>query len=82
MSLVKFQMKFKDEQTCRDWLAEKCWGAHDKAVCPHCNHNICYIHAGIDRYTCQFCAKQFFIRTNTIFEDSMLPLAKWYIVLS
>ena len=79
MSLLSFQMKFKDENTCRDWLAEKRWGGHDKAVCPHCNHNVCYIHTGIDRYTCQSCAKQFSVRANTIFEGSRLPLVKWYI---
>lgn len=81
MSLISFQMKFKDEQACRDWLASKRWGGHDKAVCPHCNHKTCYIHTGIDRYTCQSCAKQFSIRTNTIFEGSRLPLVKWYIAI-
>ena len=74
-------MKFKDEQSCRDWLAGKRWGGHDKAICPHCNHKTCYIHTGIDRYTCQSCAKQFSVRTNTIFEDSRLPLVKWFIAI-
>ena len=81
MSLLSFQMKFKDEQACRDWLADKRWGGHDKATCPHCNHKTCYIHTGIDRYTCQSCAKQFSVRTNTIFEGSRLPLVKWYIAI-
>lgn len=78
---MSFQMKFKDEQTCRDWLAEKRWGGHDKATCPHCNHKTCYIHTGIDRYTCQSCTKQFSVRTKTIFEGSRLPLVKWYIAI-
>ena len=81
MSLMSFQMKFKDEQACRDWLADKKWGGHDKAICPNCNHKTCYIHTGIDRYTCQSCAKQFSVRTNTIFEDSRLPLVKWFIAI-
>jgi transposase-like protein len=81
MSLLSFQMKFKDEQACRDWLAEKRWGGHNKAICPHCNHNVCYIHNGIDRYTCQTCSKQFSVRSNTIFEDSRLPLVKWFIAI-
>lgn len=78
---MSFQMKFKDEQACRDWLADKRWGGHDKAICPHCKHKTCYIHTGIDRYTCQSCAKQFSVRTNTIFEDSRLPLVKWFIAI-
>ncbi len=81
MSLLSFQKKFADEKACRDWLADKRWGGHDKAVCPHCNHKTCYIHTGIDRYTCQSCAKQFSVRTNTIFEDSRLPLIKWFIAI-
>lgn len=68
-------------EACRDWLAEKRWGGHDKAVCPHCSHSTCYIHNGIDRYTCQKCAKQFSIRTGTIFEDSRLPLIKWFVAI-
>ena len=26
MNLLEFQQKFSSEQTCRDWLADKCWG--------------------------------------------------------
>ena len=64
-------------------IAQKC-KKHKGATwvtCPHCNHKTCYVHTGIDRYTCQSCAKQFSVRTNTIFEDSRLPFVKWFIAI-
>ena len=34
MSLLTFIKKFPNEQICRDYLAQKRWSGHDKAVCP------------------------------------------------
>ena len=81
MSLLTFIKKFPNEQICRDYLAQKRWGGHDKAVCPFCGHKHCYLHKNIDRYTCKSCLKQFSVRHNTIFAESRLPLTKWFIAI-
>ncbi len=79
MNLLEFQMKFGTEKACRDWLAEKRWGDKNKPVCPHCKaKNIC-IHSDDKLFTCLECKKQFTVRIGTIFEDSRLPLFKWFV---
>lgn len=81
MSLYSFQKMFPDENACREFLAKQKWGGLDKAVCPFCGHKHCYLHNGIDRFTCKQCQKQFSLRINTIFEDSRLPLVKWFLAI-
>jgi transposase-like protein/DUF2075 family protein len=81
MNLIKFAKKFQDEQACRDWLATKRWGSIDKAICPHCDcDNVYKFNDGI-LYKCGGCKKQFTVRINTIFEDSRLPLVKWFLAI-
>jgi len=72
---------FPDENSCREFLAKQKWGGLDKAICPFCKCKSCYQHNGIDRFTCKQCLKQFSLRINTIFEDSRLPLVKWFLAI-
>jgi len=81
MNLTEFQLKFKDEEACINWLIEKRWGCKEKAVCPHCGHQECYIHKNHSLFTCKSCLRQFTIRIGTIFEDSRLPLYKWFLAI-
>jgi transposase-like protein len=81
MNLIEFQKHFAEEKTCRDWLAEKRWGKPENAECPHCKHKEAYIHEEGKLYTCKKCMKQFTVRIGTIFEDSRLPLAKWFLAI-
>ena len=81
MNLIEFQLKFKDEQVCIDWLIEKRWGLKEKAVCPNCGHKECYTHKNHSLFTCKSCLRQFTIRIGTIFEDSRLPLYKWFLAI-
>jgi len=68
---------FKDEQTCLGYLAERRW--QGGIECPHCCHTKIYTLKGATkRYKCGKCRKQFTARANTIFEDSKLPLRKWF----
>jgi transposase-like protein len=81
MNLIEFTKKFQDEQACRDWLATKRWGSVDKAICPHCDCNNVYKFNDGILYKCSKCNKQFTVRINTIFEDSRLPLVKWFLAI-
>lgn len=80
MNLIEFQLKFKDEQTCIDLLTEKRWGK-DNAICPYCKSNNHCKHKTRNIYTCLDCKKQYTIRIGTIFEDSRLPLFKWFLAI-
>jgi transposase-like protein len=79
MNLLEFQMKFGTEKACRDWLATKRWGDKNKPVCPHCKSQRISIHSNDVLFTCLECKKQFTVRIGTIFEDSRLPLFKWFV---
>ncbi len=81
MNLLEFQQKFSSEQACRDWLADKRWGNEENPICPHCNSKQIYTHSDGKLYSCSDCKKQFTVRIGTIFEDSRLPLFKWFIAI-
>lgn len=79
-NIIEFVRRFPDEKSCRDYLANSRWG--DKPECPHCGHSekIYKINDG-KLYRCAKCMKQFTVRVGTIFEDSALPLQKWFMAI-
>lgn len=67
---------FNDEQVCRDYLANIRWSG--KPVCPYCKHNHVFKFTNGKVFKCAECKKQFSVRVGTIFEDSKIPLQKWF----
>jgi len=79
-NLLTFYSKFKDEQTCRDYLAELRWNG--RIICPHCGSiDSSYRYKDGKLFKCRACQKQFTVRVGTIFEDSQLPLQKWFLAI-
>jgi transposase-like protein len=79
-NLLKVAEYFPTEESCHLYLIEKRWG--DKPVCPHCGSSRkVYIMNGGKLLKCADCRKQFTVRIGTIFEDSPLPLQKWFFAL-
>ena len=76
-NLLDMLQTFSDEQKCIGYFASVRFknGLH----CPHCGSKR-KIHKFSDnkRYKCADCRKQFTARVGTIFEDSKLPLQKWF----
>lgn len=76
-------LKWSDEQ-CRSYLERMRWpnGTH----CPKCGENNPYPitrkkpskNAIQSLYRCRICKKQFTATVGTIFEDSKIPLNKWF----
>ena len=67
---------FKDENFCRQYLAEKRWG--NTPACVYCGSldKIYTIENG-KRFKCKACQKKFSVTVGTIFEDSKLPLTNY-----
>lgn len=78
-TLAEYMAHFKDEATCRDFLAATRW--RDGQFCPHCCHNQIYKFNDGKRYRCADCKKDFTVRVGTAFEDSRLPLRKWFVAI-
>lgn len=74
-NLIEVMMYFNDKNTCKEYLTEQRWG--DGVVCPCCNNKekIYKIKYG---YKCSKCKKHFSVLKGTIFENSQIPLQKWF----
>ncbi|MEI7689687.1 MAG: IS1595 family transposase [Candidatus Saccharibacteria bacterium] len=78
-SLIDFYNRFNSEQVCRDYLEKSRWG--EKVVCPHCGSYKTYKFTDGRLFKCGDCRKQFTVRVGTIFEDSKIPLQKWFLAV-
>lgn len=77
-SIVSVINHFNNEDICKNALAEARWG--DDVVCPHCGKHYCNKRKD-GRYRCNDCKHNFSCTVGTIFENSKLPLKKWFIAM-
>jgi transposase-like protein len=70
---------FPDEQTCLEHLKAIRW--KNGAYCPYCGSLKVYAFSDKKNYKCGDCRKRFSVKVGSIFEDSKLPLRKWYIAI-
>ena len=78
-SLLQMMEAFPDEQTCIDHLRAIRW--KDGAYCPHCGSTKVYHFSDKRTHKCGDCRQRFSIKVGTIFEDTKLPLRKWFIAI-
>jgi transposase-like protein len=77
-NLFYFIEKFPDDLTCRKYLEERLW--KNKPVCAHCgNEDKIYRYKNGKLFKCTTCKKQFKVTTGTIYENSNIPLRKWFL---
>lgn len=76
-TLIDFIRAFDTEQKCSDYIALKRWGK--KPICAHCGNDdkIGKFADGI-YYKCYTCNRKFTVRLGTFFENSKIPLVKWF----
>ena len=77
-SIVAVITYFSSEDVCKQALAEARWGGD--VVCPHCGQHHCVRRAD-GRFRCNMCKHNFSCTTGTIFENTKLPLQKWFIAM-
>ena len=77
-SIIAVIKHFNSEEICKQALAEARWG--DDVVCPHCGQHHCTKRKD-GRYRCNKCKHNFSCMVNTIFENTNLPLQKWFVAM-
>ena len=78
-NLVTLIEKFGSEDKCRAYLEALRWAGEIR--CPRCDsHKISKI-VKRNQYDCDACRYQFSVTAGTIFNDSHLPLWKWFLAV-
>ena len=77
-SLFEFQERFKTDKDCLDYLKSKRFP--DGVYCLHCKSKKVY-ECKDHYYTCNECKNRFSIRKGTAFDNSRIPLRKWFVVM-
>ena len=76
-SLYDLMKTFPDESSCVRHLEGLRWPSG--VICPFCGSSRKVYHVKrAHGYKCADCGKQFSVRKGTIFEESRLPLRKWF----
>ena len=78
-NLMPMMEAFPDEQAAIDHLTAIRW--KNGAYCPHCKSEKVYHFSDEKTHKCGDCRKRFSIKVGTIFEDSKLPLRKWFMAI-
>jgi transposase-like protein len=77
-SIFDLLEKFPDEQSCIEHLEALRWNG--KVVSPFDKDSQVYKCKGT-KYKCKNTGKYFNVKTNTVFEDTKIPLQKWFMAL-
>ena len=78
-SLFDLMDAFPDEQTCLDHLRSIRWKGGE--FCPHCGATRIMHFADKKTFKCSDCRQRFSIKVGTIFQDTKLPLRKWFMAI-
>ena len=76
LSLVTY---FSNDEKCEQVITESRWSDGD-VVCPYCGKHHCKMSKS-GRYHCTKCNKNFSCLVGTIFENTKLPLVKWFVAM-
>jgi transposase-like protein len=78
-SLMQVMEVFSDEQVCIGHLRAIRW--RNGKFCPHCGGTKIYNFSDNRTHKCSDCRQRFSIKIGTIFEDSKIPLRKWFMAI-
>lgn len=84
MDVITIAEKFKTQESCIEHLENVRWRGNP--VCPYCNfggaRQSARQKATDNRHTCNWCNKSFSVLVGTIFQNTKLPLQKWFVAIS
>lgn len=79
-SLISLANHFNSDKRCRDFITEQRW--HGEVVCPFCGCKHIYTCSnGDNQFKCAECHKRFSCLVGTIFQNTKLPLQKWFMAM-
>lgn len=76
MSLID---RFGDEDTCREYLEKLRWP--NGPACPRCGDCSVSEITTRDQFDCNGCRYRFSVTSGTIFDNTKLPLRKWFVAI-
>jgi transposase-like protein len=79
IDMMRLMAKYNNDDACREMLTKLRWP--DGLTCPRCNSKSIRNSHTRHQYDCADCGYQFSVTSNTIFNDSHLPLQKWFIAI-
>lgn len=79
MNLLKFNKRFPDEESCREYLKEK--RESDGIVCKKCSCKKHYWFATMQIWKCADCGSRLSLRSGTIMEKSHVPVLTWFMCI-
>ena len=79
-SLISLVNHFNSERRCRDFITEQRW--HGTVTCPFCGCTHTYVcGSGDNQFKCSHCHRRFSCLVGTIFQNTKLPLQKWFMAM-
>lgn len=80
MNIIEVFAKFPDQESCISYLENVRWQNEPK--CPYCESMQSTKRKGTIRHQCNSCNNSYSVLVGTIFEDTKLPLNKWFFAIS
>ena len=78
-NIISLTNYFNSDDTCKQAIIESRWSNGD-VVCPYCGNHNC-VKRTDGRFRCKSCRKNFSCLVGTIFENTKLPLIKWFVAM-
>lgn len=76
-SILEFQKHFDTDEKCRKHLELSRWNG--TPACPSCGSINVHRFPNGKQFNCRDCRKNFSVTVGTIYENSKIPLHKWYL---
>lgn len=78
-NIISLTTYFNTERKCKQAIIDSRW-EDGNVVCPYCGAHHC-VDRMDGRFRCKTCRKNFSCLVGTIFENSKLPLIKWFVAM-
>lgn len=78
-NIIEIATYFNSEEKCLKYLEQ--WLHDDDIKCAYCGFDKPYRYSDGKSFRCSSCQSLFTLKVGTVFEDSKLPLVKWFMAI-